>query len=213
MIDFPGGSGTLTMNETDKNTANTTQLFRPIRRQLGTVLNTVNPDNSTYVTDGALLIFGNDFNNGVDVNDAAKLTNFAENFGLQRNGKILSVERRKIVGDADTIFYSLQKMQAKKYQLQFVMDDLGAPASTAAFLEDLYLKKKTPVNMHDTTRIDFDITTNEDAQQNRFRLVFKRSVKYGNLNAFVLNSDIAVNWQVEDELNINHYEIERSSNG
>ena len=110
MIDFPAGSGTLIMNETDKNTANTTQLFRPVRGQLGTVLNTVNPDNSTYVTDGALLIFGNDFNNGVDIDDAAKLTNFAENFGLQRNGKILSVERRKTVGDADTIFYSLQKI-------------------------------------------------------------------------------------------------------
>jgi len=93
------------------------------------------------------------------------------------------------------------------------MDDLGAPASTSAFLEDLYLEKKIPVNMQDTTRIDFTIATNEEAAANRFRLVFRRSVNYTSINAFVLKGDIAVDWKVADEFNISQYVIERSTNG
>jgi hypothetical protein len=215
MVDFPAGGGTLNFAETDKNTNNTTNAFRPspLTNQLMTVLRTVNPDRSTYVSDGVLSLFNNGFTNAVDVDDAAKLSNFTENFGLAREGKILSVERRKTITEVDTIFYSIAKMQRKNYQFRFIMDNVEAPASTAAFLEDLYLKKKTPVSMQDTTDVDFSISINEEAAPDRFRLVFRRSVVYTDVNAFVLKADIAVNWKVADELNLKNYVIERSADG
>ena len=213
MVDFPAGGGTLTFNETDKNAANTSTAFRPARNQILTVLNTVNADNTTYVSDAALSLFGESFKNRADVNDAAKLDNFTESFGLIREGKIMSIERMKLKGRADTIFYNIRKMQRKNYQLQFVFDRVNVPPATTAFLEDLYLKTKTPVNMEDTTRIDFSVSINEEAAADRFRLVFRRSAVCTGINAFVLNRDIPVSWNVEDEFNINRYEIERSADG
>jgi hypothetical protein len=213
MVDFPVGGGTLTFAETDKNAANTTAAFRPAANQLMTVLNTVNADQTTYVSDAALSLFGSNFNNAADVNDAIKLSNFTENFSLARDGRTLSVERRKTICSGDTIFYNIAKMQRKHYQLEFIMDQLHAPSSVAAFLEDTYLKKKTPVNMQDTTRIDFNIAVNEEAAADRFRLIFRQSTVYSNLKAFVLNSDIAISFSVSDELNIDSYQIERSADG
>ncbi len=215
LVNFPASSS-LTINETDKNTANTTTAFRPIgtNHSMLTVLNTVNPDNSTYVSDGTLSLFDGSFNSSADVNDAIKLGNFSENFGLQREGKVLSIERMKTVGENDTIFYYIGRMQQKKYQLQFIMDNVDAPSYLTALLEDTYLKTKTVVSLQDTTRIDFNVTTDEASKaSDRFRLVFKRSVKYTRLNAFVLNSDIAVDWKVSEEFDINQYSIERSLNG
>jgi hypothetical protein len=211
MVDFPAGGGSLMFSETDKNSASTTTAYRPAPHQLMTVLNTVNDDGSTYVSDAALSLFGNDFNNEVDINDAAKLSNFTENFGLARDGKVLSIERRKMIHEIDTIFYNISKMQRKNYQFQFIFDHLAAPASTAAFLEDLYLNKKTPVSLQDTTNINFSIAINEEAVANRFRLVFRRSVVYNSIKATELKADIAVDWTVGDEWDVQQYSIERST--
>ncbi len=44
-----------------------------------TVLHTKDTDNSMYVVDGALNLFGNHFNNDADIDDARKLSNVNEN--------------------------------------------------------------------------------------------------------------------------------------
>ena len=215
MVDFPAAGGTLSMNEANKNTDSNTTAFRPMRQQqLMTVLQAKDADNSMYVADAALNLFDNSFNNDADVNDARKLTNFNENISLKRNAGYLSIERKKLTGEADTLFYYMTKLQKKNYQLKFIMNNIEVPQSTAAFLEDTYLDKKTPVSLTDETVADFAITTDAASAANeRFRLVFRRSVRYTTINAAILNSDVAINWGVSDELNIDHYEIERSGNG
>ena len=214
MVDF-GSGGTLSMNEANKNTDSNTTAFRPVgHHQMMTVLQAKDGDNSMYVADASLSLFDNSFNNDVDVNDARKLSNIKENISLKRNDRYLSIERKKLKGEADTIFYSMSRLQRKDYQLQFVMDNLELPQSITAFLEDTYLKKKTAVSLHDTGYVSFNVTADSgSAAAERFRLVFRRSVRYTSINAVVLNSDVVVNWTVNDELNIDHYEIERSGNG
>lgn len=213
MVDFPAGGGTLSMNETNKNTDSNTTAFRPVR-QLMTVLQTKDTDNNMYVADGALNLFDNSFNNDFDLDDARKLSNVNENICLRRNNGFLSIERKKLNGDADTIFYYMSKLQRKNYQLKFVMDDIEVPQSTAAFLEDAYLNTKTPVSLAGTTIADFGVTSDAaSAAAQRFRLVFRRSVHYTTISADILNTDVVINWGVKDELNIDHYEIERSPNG
>lgn len=213
MVDFPAGGGTLSMNEANKNTDSNTTAFRPVR-QLMTVLQTKDADNSMYVADGALSLFGDNFNNDFDVDDARKLSNINENICLRRANGYLSIERKKLNAAADTIFYFTSKLQRKNYQLKFVMNDIDAPAATTAFLEDLYLKTKTPVSMSGTTEIEFAVTNDAgSAAAERFRLVFRPAVRYTNINADMLNSDVAVNWSVSDEWNIEKYEIERSESG
>lgn len=177
MVDFPAGGGTLTMGETDKKDSATTVAFRPVRRELMTVLNTRTSDGSSYVSDGALSMFDDNFSNEADVNDVRKLSNFtAELIGLSRNGSILAMERKQLHPDADTIFYFVNRLQRKAYQLELSMRQPDLPAHTTAFLEDLYLQKQTPVSLYDTARYNFDVTTDAaSAGNNRFRLVFRRS--------------------------------------
>ncbi|HPH93115.1 MAG TPA: T9SS type A sorting domain-containing protein, partial [Ferruginibacter sp.] len=213
MVDFPAGGGTLSMNEANKNTDSTTTAFRPVR-QLMTSLQAKDADNTLYVADAALSLFGNQFNDAADVDDARKLSNVNENICLRRNDGYLSIERKKLNADADTIFYFINKLQKKEYKLRFEMDNIDLPASTAAFLEDTYLKTKTPVSISGTTEAGFAVTNDAgSAATERFRLVFRRSVWYSSIQADILNSDVAVSWSVRDELNIENYEIERSSNG
>ncbi len=133
---------------------------------------------------------------------------------MQRNGNILAIERMKLTGDGDTVFYFMNKLQRKNYQLQFVMDRMELPRSTAAFLDDIYLKKKTPVALDGKTEIGFEVTADAGSfAPDRFRLVFRKSVKYIAVNAAFANSDVAVNWSVNDQLNIEKYDIERSADG
>ena len=213
MVDFPAGGGTLSMNEANKNTDSNTTAFKPVR-QLMTVLQTKDVDNTMYVADAALNLFGSNFNNDFDIDDARKLSNVNENICVKRNSGYLSVERKKLNADADTIFYYMSRMQKKNYQLQFVMNNMELPASTAAFLEDTYLQTKTPVSIYGTTETGFAVTDDAgSAAAERFRLVFRRSVRYNTVTADILNSDVVVNWVVSDELNIEKYEIERSGNG
>ncbi len=219
MVDFPAGSGTLTMDEADKSTASTTNAFRPRSAvyQLMTVLKTINDDNTTYVSDAALNLFDNTFNNAADLNDVRKLSNVNENFAVQRNGSIMAIERKKLPATADTIFYFMNRMQQKNYQLEFVMDHAASvPKKSYAFLEDKYLNKKTPVSLTGTTFVNF--TVNQDTgsyAKDRFMLVFRRGHAHGSTNVYakVIKGATVVNWSVQDETEVSYYEAEKSTDG
>ena len=55
------------------------------------------------------------------------------------------------------------------------------------------------------------------AAANRFRIVFKRSsvlpVTIVDVNAILQNNQVTINWTVENEINIEKYEVERSADG
>ena len=66
MVDF-GGGGSLTFKESDKVSTNTTTAFRPVKSSLlQTVLETVESDTSSFVSDGNLVLFSKDFSNEFD---------------------------------------------------------------------------------------------------------------------------------------------------
>jgi len=213
MVEFPAGGGTLSMNESNKNTDSNTTAFRPVH-QLMTVLQAKDTDSNMYVADGVLHLFGDHFSNGVDMDDARKLSNVNENLCALRDGNYLSVERKKINPEADTIFYFMNRMQRRNYRLLLKMEELELPLSTTAFLEDDYLKKKTPVSLAGITEIDFAVTAEAaSAATGRFKLVFRKSIEFTGIQATLVNNEVLVNWGVKDEWNIDHYEVERSSNG
>ncbi len=213
MVEFPSGGGTLTFDESNKNVNNTTTAFRPVRNQLQTVLKTVDTDSSSYISDGALLLIDPAFSNKADRDDVVKINNFTENFGLFRNDKILSIERKNLTADYDTLFYNLAQMRLKKYQFQFIADQIVARPGTALFLEDLYLKSKTALPLNDTAVYNFTITTDTGSYaRKRFRLLFNPSVVYNNFSTTDLGTMVAIDWKVAEEFNINRYEVERSLN-
>lgn len=213
--------GTLVIKETDKTALNSDDVNRPLNSagagKLITNLYSIDSDGTTAIVDGLLNSFGNGYADAVNNDDAVKLDNFAENVSSIRDGKALTVERRQPVTVADTIFLNMLNMKVKPYRFEFTAN-LPAAYGLTGFLEDSYLHTSTPVSLNGTTSSDFNIKNIPGSwNPGRFRIVFRQSevlpVTFNSIRAFKKEEDIEVQWQVENEAIIKHYEVERSANG
>ncbi len=192
------------------------QRFASMGKQLRTQLYSVS-NGVTSLTDGTLAEFDVANSNAVDDMDAPKLSNFGENICILNSGKSITVERRAEIVDTDTIFYQLGQLRQTGYQLEFIAQDLAAPGLTA-YLEDSYLHTTTVINLGTTSIIDFVVNADPASKaSDRFRLVFKLlgpvPVTFTSITGYRQDKNIVVDWKVENELNIDHYEIERSVKG
>ena len=169
-----GIAGNLIIKETDKSISGSDNVFRVTspsssEQRIRTNLYAVNAYGTTSIVDGTLNSFSNIFSNAIDKNDAAKLTNFGENFGIVRDGKTLIVERRDAIGD--DINFKMWQMNQQGYQLEIIAENIDPNVN--AFLKDSYLKTTTPLNQVGTTKVNFAITADvASAVENRFSIVF-----------------------------------------
>lgn len=219
LVETSGGSPTVTFNETDKSAGSTNNLniFRPGGRKPVTTLaaNIYVPaqDGSKILADGVVTQFNKEFSKSIDGLDAAKFTNVNETFSIVSNNNLLSLERRPMLTENDTLFYFFGKNIAKNYRFNVFIQNF-AEHNLTGFLEDSYLKNCTPVNMNGDTWVDFKVNAEAaSAAKNRFRIVFKKLVQSSSINGYVVNTDIALDWKVTAQFDIIHYEIERSVNG
>jgi len=66
------------------------------------------------------------FDDGIDKYDALKFNNARETFGLERMGKIISIERRKEVITEDTLFFYITRTNQRKYQFGIYSHQYGS---------------------------------------------------------------------------------------
>ncbi|MEO6734085.1 MAG: DUF2341 domain-containing protein [Ferruginibacter sp.] len=213
------GAASLTYYESSKSTVNTNAGFRPLdnTKSLAMTLNFLQADNSVSKADAALAEFDGSFNSGVDFQDAIKFINTGETFSLQRNGTALAIERRPLINMNDTLFLKLIQASQRNYQFVFNASNLYQPG-LLAFLEDMYTGTTTPVNLQGSTSVDFTIdAAAASIQSDRFRIVFKTAtvlpVDFSDVKAWQQGDDIAVRWSVENQLNVQRYEVEKSTDG
>ena len=118
----------------------------------------------------------------------------------------------------DTIFLRMTNTGVKNYRFQTGTLNF-VQAGMVAFLQDTYLNTNTPINLSGSiNNIDFSITTDPaSAAQDRFRIIFRLTgplpVFFTSIKAYQQAKDIAVEWKVSGELNIKHYEVEKSTDG
>ncbi|MGG9972195.1 beta strand repeat-containing protein [Ferruginibacter sp. SUN002] len=204
-------TGDIVIDETAKTTHVNNAMFRPARTRVN--LLAVNADNTISTNDGILITYGDEYSNDVNERDALKLSNFNESFSSRRDGKLLSIERRKTIpkDGTDTIFFNLATVQLKNYIFEIKADSMDRN-NLAAFLEDGYLNTITPVSLKDTVRVGFSFNTNPASyNRERFKLVFKPSVKFTEVKADLQNTDIGITWTVAGEYNLYDYAVERST--
>jgi hypothetical protein len=212
------GGGTVTIIENSKEFSTTSMIFRTSRQdaQLRTNLYAVNTDKT--LLDGTLNQFSINGNNAVDGKDALKIPNIAAGtyMGIMRDGRNLTIERRQLINMDDTIFYNITTLTRRNYQLEFIAANLNQDI-TSGYLEDSYLKTKTPVSLTGTTTVNFTVNTDPaSAVPNRFRIVFQgspKAVTFTKLQVSQQDNDIAVDWAVTNEVNIRSYDVEISGNG
>jgi hypothetical protein len=216
------GPGNLTFNETAKvGNVNSNFVFRgavPVDIQLlRSNLYYLNPDGSTFKADGAMLQFGNKYNNKVDNMDGRKFFNSGVNLSILKDKINLVVERMQLPEKEDTVFMNFTGASARNYRFVFV--PLGLQSTgLQAYLEDHYLKTLTPINMSDSTIFDFAVDKSKDSYSpKRFDIVFKKTIQlppsFVTVAAVPKDKDILVNWKVAHERNVESYDVERSFDG
>ena len=177
------------------------------------------PDKNVLV-DGTLTQYGPNYSDNIDGYDARKMPNPGEDISLIRNSIDLIIERRQTIGVTDTIFFRMWNMQKKSYKMELVASNLNHPG-LLGFLEDSYLNTSTPLNLNDTTSVNFAI--NNDAgsySQLRFRIIFKTVLhptplpfNFIYFGAYNQNSRVNIDWKTKNEINIEEFAVERSSDG
>jgi hypothetical protein len=178
------------------------------------------PDNSLILADGFYAQYNDAYHDSVTIEDALKLTNPSENVGLIRYGRTLVLERRPIIKANDTLFLKLWKTTQRSYQIELVTS-FATNIGLQAFLVDAYLNTSTALGLATTVKVNFAV--NADAASgatNRFKIVFKPAaapsplpVTFTDVKAFRQAASVMVKWNVENEINIAKYEVEKSLNG
>jgi len=214
------GAATLTVSESSKSTTNNNLVFRPasITEQLTANLYLLNADSSTSLIDGAIAQFNSSFNAGYDWQDAVKLGNVNEGIGMLAGTTNLSIDRRPLIATNDTLYLKLTTTTARDYQIELVADNMQQ-AGLSGVLVDNYLGTSTPLNLYDATTVNFSVISGVAASSatNRFMIVFNSAgllpVTFTTVEAYQKSTGIAVDWKVENELNIVQYEVEKSADG
>ncbi|MCW3090388.1 MAG: type sorting protein [Ferruginibacter sp.] len=216
----------IAFNESSKSGNNNNQVFRPVTAtptgvgngQVITTLNLLNSDNTITLADGALAEFNHLYSAAVDLDDAMKFGNTNENLSIIRNNVSLTAERRPAATANDTLYFRLATTTQRDYQFVFEVSGLEQPGMMG-FLEDSYTGTSTFINLAGTTIANFSINAQAaSAAINRFKIVFKPisaplPVTISNVKAYQKANQIAVEWKVENELNMLQYEVEKSTNG
>lgn len=215
-----GGDASFIAGEADK--ASSLSVVNPIvatagNQQIYTELAVVNTGVQESVADAVRVWYNSDFSAGI-ADDMLKLGNFGENISSYRGNKKLIVENRPMITGSDTIFLRTSNLKAKDYRLNintfdFVQDNVEA------FLQDSYKNTNTALDLNGSINLlDFSVTADPaSANQDRFRIVFAlkgpASVTITNIKATQQGNNIAVNWDVTNQVNIKSYEVEKSTDG
>ena len=172
---------------------------------------------SGKIADGVAVAFNSSYQNRIDANDAVKMSNTGENLGLRRDGIILAIEARSPVTVNDTLYFDLKNLARADYQFRFSPQYMQNEP-LIAFLADKYLKTETEVSLAGTTSLNF--TINSDAASyaaDRFLILFKQAailpVTFVSIKATKKDKNVLVSWHVENETNMQQYEVENSIDG
>jgi hypothetical protein len=171
----------------------------------------------TAIADGNAVAFDPAFSDNIDGDDALKLSNGGENFGIKSQGKLLAVEAKAPVSPEDTITYNMTNLRRQNYQFQFVPENMES-GGLQAFLLDQYLNTSTPISLSDTSFVNITVTSAAaSSAADRFKVVFKQMaalpVTFISINAIAKNKTIDVDWTVGNEGGLKKYKVEKSTDG
>jgi len=217
----PGSGGSISFSESSKigesrlvhRGQGTSQALSNFRVQLY-----AGQGNDARLADAAVALFSSTYSREYDAFDALKLMNGGENLGISLKGKVVSVEARDEVRNADTIQLHMSNLRRQSYSLTWQANELPVAAFTA-WLHDRYLNTVQPLQMNGNDQVVFEVNADQaSAAANRFFIVFRESRPLP--VTFITTSSIRqrdesvlVKWVVASEQSITHYEVEKSRDG
>jgi hypothetical protein len=169
--------GNLVIHESDKTTSGSDGLFgrNAIQQQkINIHLLGDDTEGTPALLDAALVTYQDQGKNTVDHEDAKKMNGDNENISLQREGKILAIERRKTISQNDTLFLQLNQLKAKEYKMEIVSENLKKE-NLYALVKDAYSKTTNDLAVELDGKTSFSFSVNADPASfaaDRFSIVF-----------------------------------------
>ena len=193
-----GGAKTLNIAEADKSTTNNLDVYKDnntSEERLNILLRfKESATNKDILADGVLARFDASYSNEViNAEDAEQITNWDEDIALQRGGKSLSIESRKLITTKDTLFLQIANLKAAQSSYRWVMapQNFATDGNLVAFLEDAYTGSRKAVSLTDSTTINFTVNNNAGSTAaNRFRIVFTERTLYYSKATNIEASDV-----------------------
>lgn len=171
---------------------------------------------SFTLADGNLTVYDDIFLNEIG-DDALKMNNFGENFGITRDGVNLVVEQRKKINIYDTTFFVMWNMQQRNYRLRIINKNLNHLGLIGNFI-DTYLNTSTPLLLNDTNYIDFTVNSiPASAASNRFRVEYRNPLLVPLSSSFIAFSAeskvnfISLQWTVSSPRDAKEFVVEHAT--
>lgn len=221
-----GTPNTVTLKETNKSApATLTQIFRTASaptQEFGVSL-----FKEDEMVDGTLVQFSDAFSaNPDDEEDAGKPSNTNENIAVRKTmdyvnslGRTLMMDARAPITANDTVYlWTWNLTVGQPYKLVFSLTEF-AGSSLSAFLLDSYTNTSTPISLTALTEYTFTPSTagGTNPDLNRFKVVFSPvtilPLSFTSVKASKVRDVVKVEWKVSREINVDHYEIEKSTDG
>jgi hypothetical protein len=177
--------GTVQFTEAAKvsGSANTFRLPRPVINRMSMAIN-IHAAHNNVLADGAMVVWDRDFTNELDHEDAIKMQNSGENFGIINNKKVLMLESRKKVVSNDTIQLYIKNLRRQSYQMKFNPKHFDNEINTVT-LYDRFTNQSYVIRHTDTSNYQFVVNaTSGSFDSTRFYIVLnaKRRVQPQVLN-------------------------------
>ena len=132
---------------------------------------------------------------------------------------MLTIEyRNTAITPADTIRINIANMAQKNYRWIFTITNVDEPARVGVLI-DQYLGTETVLNLNGVNSMDFNVTaTAASFAPNRFIIVLRQLSVLALKKLIVTakrNTDgkVVLSWKAINELNMLHYQSEKSDNG
>ncbi len=187
------------------------------QQTLRTNLYVVGSNGIKTLMDGNMTIYDDIYCNCVNWEDALKMPNPGENWGLIRSGTTLAVERRKIILETDTSYIRMWNLQEYNFVIEVIGRNL-AKTDRIGYLRDNYNNVNTSINLTDTTYVNFSVNSDRrTSAQNRFSILFEKmvqvplSVTFKSIRLLRKDALLNVEFAVENEMLVGSYMMQHAT--
>ncbi len=199
----PGTGQRLLFDENVKVSGSSNNAFRPLipANRLVKIDTRLLDATNLEVADGNTVVFSDRFANAVNADDAKKMKNSAENFGIANGTDLLAVEGRQPVADGDELVFATSNLQEKNYLIEVRAQQLSEPGLEAE-LVDNYASARTPLNLGGTTVVPVTVNADPGSKEaSRFKIVFRRKPVAGTKPTFTVSPNPVQGGRINLQLN------------
>ena len=168
----------------------------------------------TLLADGLRIKYDVAFDSAITTEDIGKRNNINENLSVHQNGIDLVVTKLPLPAINDTVQFRFWNPSLSSYRLSFEANNISS--FSGIYLLDNYLNTLTSINTSGNSIYDFTVTNVSGSYHPlRFALVFSPGaplpvdgiVLYGKTEG----KTALLNWTVQHENDVHHYEVQHSS--